>query len=193
VYSGTSGGFRASAAGVGQDRSDYPGLSLTIDGALRGGYVPSDSTSPAFAAGLQSSIFALFLASGLEDPADVVRLFAADAYVSLPSSSRRANSLGVTASLWHVMPYFQVGSKDPANGGWYTTQAFLFVNAENCCDVDFADFLWLPSYTWVSADRRPRATHFSLGLGIGRNDGRMLYAFTAGAGMEFFRTKARVR
>jgi hypothetical protein len=194
VYSGVSGGFRAAAAAVRESDTDYPGLSLAVDGNLRGGVVPGDSSKPAFSVGLQTSLYALFLAAGgIEDVEVLPQLFAADAYVSLPLSSRYATSVGVTSSVWQTMPYLQIGSKRPDGDAWYTTQAFLFMDSEECCDVDFPGFMWLPSYTWVFANPRSRATYFSIGAGVGRNHDRTIFALTAGAGMEFFRSAARVR
>ena len=193
VYSGVSGGFRAAAAAVRESDTDYPGLSLAVDGNVRAGVVPADSSKPTFSVGLQTSLYALFLAGGVEEPDVLPQLFAADGYVSLPLSARYATSVGVTTSVWQTMPYLQVGSKRPAGDGWYTTQAFLFMDAEECCEVDFPGFMWLPSYTWVFASPRSRATYFSIGAGIGRNNDRTIFAITAGAGMEFFRSAARVR
>ena len=193
VYSGVSGGFRAAAAAVRENEADYPGLSLAVDGNVRAGVVPADSGAPAFSIGAQTSLFALALASGIEDVETIPQLFAADAYVALPISPRYATAVGITASVWQAMPYVQLGSKRPSGRSWYTTQAFLFMDAQQCCDIDFASFMWLPSYTWVWADARPRATYCSLGFGLGRNSDKTIFAITAGAGMEFFRSAARVR
>jgi len=192
VYSGMSGGFRASAAAVRENEVDYPGLSLAVDGNLRGGVVPADSSKPAFSVGLQTSLYALFLATGIDDIELLPQLFAADAYVALPLVSRHATSVGITTSVWQTMPYIQIGSKRPDGNAWYTTQAFLFMNNPDW-DVDVPGFMWLPSYTWVFASPRSRATHFSIGAGIGRDNDRTIFAITAGAGMEFFRSAARIR
>jgi hypothetical protein len=171
-----------------ENSGDLPATVVGFDGSLRAG-PGTDSSLPAFAAGVQTSLWTLLLVSRLDSPLDVFRVGTADLYLTGPRSDKLTSAIGGTVGLYHFMPYVQLGSKSPVDGGWYTTQAFLILNDD---ELD-GGFVWLPSITFLTASPRPRATHFSIGGGIGRKEGATWYLFTLAAGMEFFRAGARVR
>jgi hypothetical protein len=172
-----------------ESSGDLPATAVGFDGSVRAGLVPADSSLPALAAGVQTSLWTLLLVAGLDNPLDAFRVATADLYITGPRNNKLTTAIGGTVGLYHFMPYVQLGSKSPVAGGWYTTQAFLVLDDD---DLD-GGFMWLPSITFVSPSSRPRATHFSMGGGIGRKEGRTWYLFTLAAGMEFFRAGARVR
>jgi hypothetical protein len=194
VREGASGGFLVSGLHTRGPRGDYPGTAFGIDGGIRAGYVPADSSSPAFAAGVQLSLWALLLVGTLDDASDAWRLAAGDVYMTGPRSTKLATSVGATASFYHVMPYIQLGSRNPQQNAWYTTQALLFLR-DPLDNSSLGDgFIWLPSLTYVDRDDRPRAAHITVGGGVGIDTrGDPFYIFTIAGGMEFFRKNARVR
>lgn len=187
VRGGTSGGLMVGAARTSDARGqDIPATLLGFDGGIRTGWVPEDSGKAAFAAGVQTSLWAVLLAAGAESPSQIAQLVMVDAYTSLPLLSGLATSAGVSASYNHALPYVQFGSKLPGKTAWYSTQALLLIPDEDL-------WLWLPSIAHVDRDRRPRATHFTIGAGAGRRRGEAFYMFTIGVYMEFFKADARVR
>lgn len=190
VREGVSGGFMASGVAMGEEGSgDLPATMVGIDGSLRAGLVPADTSLPAFAAGVQMSLWTLLLVSDLDNPLDALRVASADLYVTGPRSAKLTSAIGGTVGHYHFMPYVQIGSRSPVAGGWYSTQAFLVLDDDEL----EGGYMWLPSLTFVTKSSRPRATHFSIGGGIGRKEGAAWYLFTLAAGMEFFRAGARVR
>lgn len=99
-------------------RGGLPGDQRAFDGSVRHGWVPERPESPAFSAGIQSSLWALFLAADVDELEQLTYLFAVDGYASLPLSAHRATAVGGSISRWHAMPYLQMGSKLPEEGGW---------------------------------------------------------------------------
>jgi hypothetical protein len=117
-----SGGFTASGMLVSEENSgDLPATVVGFDGSLRAG-PGTDSSLPAFAAGVQTSLWTLLLVSRLDSPLDVFRVGTADLYLTGPRSDKLTSAIGGTVGLYHFMPYVQLGSKSPVDGGWYTTQ-----------------------------------------------------------------------
>lgn len=186
VREGTSGGLLVAGARTNDIASeDIPSTLIGFDGGIRHGYVPSDSSRPAFAVGAQTSLWALLLLGSTESAGAALSFMSVDAYMSAPLLSRLGTAVGLTASMEHMLPYIQIGTKSPVNG-WYSTQAFLLIPDEDL-------FMWLPSFTKSEQDRRARATHFTIGGGIGSKNSRTYYLFMIGAYMEFFRKDARAR
>ena len=173
----------------GENSGDLPATVVGFDGSLRAGLVPADTSLPAFSAGVQTSLWTLLLVSQLDSPLDGLRVATADLYLTGPRSDKLTSAFGGRVGHYHFMPYVQLGSRSPVARGWYTTQAFLVLSDDEL----EGGFMWLPSLTFVTQGSRPRATHFSIGGGIGKKEGQTWYTFTLAAGGEFFRAGARVR
>jgi hypothetical protein len=186
VRQGTSGDIlTAGGLGLDADGSGTAPIFFGVDGALRYGIVPQDSTVPAAGLGLQVPALPFFVMLG--DPeAGWVELVTGDIYVSALRTNEITTSFGFSGSFNHKLPYIQIGSKSPDPKGWYTTQA-LYVREDGFK-------MWLPSFTWVSTvEDKPRASHVTVGAGLGSDDGQGVYMFMVGITMEFHRRNARVR
>src|SRR5688500_16806360 len=186
VRQGISGDI-LTAGGIGLDAevgSASPAF-FGVDGALRYGIVPQDSAVPAAGFGLQVPARPCFVMLG--DPeAGCVELVTGDVYVSALRTRSIATSFGFSGSFNHQLPYIQIGSRLPDPKGWYTTQAVYF--------REDGFKMWLPSFTWVSpVENKPRASHITVGAGLGSDDGQAAYMFMVGITMEFHRRAARVR
>lgn len=186
VREGTSGGVLIGAAHSNELMSDgeLPSTFVGFDAGVHRGWVPADSTSPAFSVGIQTSLWTALLLTNAESWQVALSAGSLDTYVSLPFSDRLATSFGGTISINHFLPYVQFGSKRP-DGGWYSTQSLLLIPDEEV-------FVWLPSVTKFDSDRRPRGTHFTIGGGVGSRRDETLYMFMVAVYMEFFQRK-RVR
>lgn len=160
-------------------------FALGVDGALRFGIVPADTLVPAFSLGVQVPMLPFLVMLGEQD-AELMELVTGDIYATGPRTSTLATSLGFSGSAYHLLPYIQVGSRSPNPKGWYTTQALII--------REDGFKMWLPSFTWVTpVEERPRATHLTVGGGLGRDNDETVYMLMLGITMEFYRRDARVR
>jgi hypothetical protein len=178
----TAGGVSVDPSG-GDDLAD--GFLLGVDAALRYGVVPQDTTMPAFSVGLQAPLLPFLVFLGEVD-AHFVELVTGDVYVAGPRTQTLATSMGFSGSPYHKLPYIQVGSRSPHQKGWYTTHGFLI--------REDGFKMWLPAFTWVTpVEERARASHITVGGGLGRDNDEMVYMLMLGITMEFYRKDARVR
>ena len=186
VRQGLSGDV-LTAGGVGLDDGEFDAnpVFLGVDGAMRYGIVPQDSTLPAVALGLQVPVLPFLVSFGEQDAA-FVELITGDVYVSALRINELTASAGFSGSFYHKLPYIQIGSRSPNPRGRYTTQALLF--------REDGFRMWLPSYTWVQpVENRGRTTHLTVGGGLGTDNGGSVYMFMVGITMEFHRMNARLR
>jgi hypothetical protein len=185
VRDGLSGDLLTGAALLRDEAGSDVDFALGVDAALRYGIVPGDSSWPAVAFGLQVPVLPFLVSAGQVD-ASALELVTGDVYVSALQTSGLTTSIGFSGSLYHKVPYVQVGSRAIDDGSWYTTQAFLI------SDNDFQ--MWLPSFTWVDrSEDKPRTSAVTLGAGIGNENGDGRYMFMLGITLEFHRRDARVR
>lgn len=160
-------------------------FALGVDAALRFGVVPADTAVPAFSAGVQVPMLPFLVMLGEQD-ANFFELITGDVYTTGPRTNTLATSMGFSGSAYHLLPYVQIGSRSPNPKGWYTTQAFMI--------REDGFKMWLPAFTWITpVEERPRATHLTVGGGLGRDNGETVYMLMIGITMEFYRSNARVR
>jgi hypothetical protein len=183
VREGVSGNVLGAGA-VLVDQGD-PGFLLSIDGAVRYGFVPADTSAPALALGVQLPVLPVLLFSG--DDVPLARLLTGDGYVTALRTSKLTSSIGFSGSLYHQLPYIQVGSRTPDDSGWYTTQSLFFLG-----DSDL--LMWIPSFTWVEPSASgSRTTYLTLGAGLGSENGARRTLLIVAMTLEFHRKNGRVR
>ena len=185
VREGLSGDILSSGSLLASSETDGSGFLLGVDAGIRYGFVPSDSALPALGLGIQLPLLP-FLITTAEADATFAQLITGDVYVSAFKSATTTTAIGLSKSVYHTMPYIQIGSRDLVKGSWYTTQAFMLTDDDH--------MMWLPSFTWVDPSKtKPRVSHITVGGGLGREDSETRYMLTVGITMEFHRRDARVR
>ena len=182
VRQGISGDIlTAGGVGLDADAGNSGPIFFGVDAALRYGIVPQDSAIPAAGLGVQVPALPFFFMLGDPEAARARYL-----HVSALRTNTIATSFGFSGSFNHKLPYIQIGSRSPYPKGWYTTQALYF--------REDGFKMWIPSFTWVSpVENKPRASHVTVGAGLGSDDGQGVYMFMVGITMEFHRRDARVR
>lgn len=110
---------------------------------------------------------------GVHLPAPLVTFAQADAYVQVPGRWFGAldAGAGLNVSIYHVMPYLQLGRIGVAGSGWYTTQGVNFLrNTNDEYQNALYGVLWVPTlaYQWR---RNKVTTHFFATAGLGRKYG----------------------
>ena len=177
-------GFSGSIVGSGVallDDDGGNGGTLGLDGGVRYGWLSADSTGPGVAVGMQVPFVPLVLLAD-EPNASLIELVTVDAYVTGPRTASISTALGLNKSMFHTMPYVQLGSRTFNPKGWYTTQALLFL-------PDHDAIVWLPSMTWLNAEGNARrSTHITVGGALGAEEG---IALAIGIVLEFHRPSAR--